>query len=192
MRRKMLWGLLALAVIVTPAIIGLVVVRGDSGRNQAALVAAGGTVAYEMTMDGITPPGQAIDVKSFSWGVSNPISMSATTGAGAGKAKYDEFVFTKKIDEMSPLLFKACASGTHSPTVVLKLYKVGAKGGPYMTYTLKTAFISSVKHTGTADEVPTEQVTLVFGTAIQEIVGESGKAVAPAGWDVIQNKAATP
>jgi type VI secretion system secreted protein Hcp len=191
MRRKALWGLLALALIVTPAVIGLIVIGGDSGRNQAALVQEGGPTAYQLTIAGITPAGQAIDVKSFSWGVSNGATIgSATTGAGAGKAKFDELVITKKIDEMSPLLYKAVAVGTGAPTAVLKLYKAGEKPISYMTYTMKQVFVSSLKHAGTADDVPNEQVTLIFGSNVLETTGDAGKAAAPFGWDVVMNRAA--
>jgi type VI secretion system secreted protein Hcp len=191
MRRKALWGLVIAALIVTPAVIGLIVVGGDSGRNQAALVAEGpGAAGYQLVLDGVTPAGQAIDVESYSWSVENPTTIgSATSGAGAGKAKFNEFTITKKIDEASPLLFKQMSTGTHSPTATLKLYKAAeSKGGAYVTYTFKTMFISKIDHSGGAPEQPQEQVTFVYGAVTLDAAGPTGKS-AKFGWNQILNKA---
>jgi type VI secretion system secreted protein Hcp len=195
MRKKALWGLLAAALIITPAVIGLLVVGGDSGRNQAALVQEGpGADAYQLVIDGVTPPGLAIDVQSFAWSVENLTTIgSATSGAGAGKAKFNEFTITKKVDEVSPVLFEKLAKGTPIPKVTLKLYKGGeSKGsGVYMTYTFKTVFITKLDHGGGTPEVPNEAVTFVYGAVTQDVasgLSTSGKAPAATfGWDQTKN-----
>jgi type VI secretion system secreted protein Hcp len=197
MRKKALWGLVAAALIVTPAVIGLIVVGGDSGRNQAALVAEGQAAGgYQLVLDNVTPAGQAIDVESYSWGVENPTTIgSATSGAGAGKAKFNEFTIQKKIDEASPILFKQMATGTHSPTATLKLYKGGESktGNPYVIYTFKTVFITKVDHSGGAPEQPEEEVTFVYGAVTLDTGGTSptGKPAATSkfGWNQVLNKA---
>jgi type VI protein secretion system component Hcp len=50
-----------------------------------------------------------------------------------------------------------------------------------MTYTLTNAIIASVDHSGTADDVPTEQVELAYSALKLESaeVGEDGRAETP-------------
>ena len=118
---------------------------------------------------------------------------SATGGAGSGKVKFNEFTITKKIDEVSPKLFKALAMGTPSPNGVLKLFRAGEGKTPYATYTLKTVILTKVDHSGSADAVPDEQVAMIAGSMTLEMVpqDESGKLGAPekAGWDQVMNRA---
>jgi hypothetical protein len=40
-------------------------------------------------------------------------TLNATSGAGAGKAKFNEFTIKKTTDSASPNLFKSTAKGTH-------------------------------------------------------------------------------
>jgi len=53
-----------------------------------------------------------IEVLSWSWGVTNGVSVSGT-GAGQGKASFHDLSFTHKIDKASPVLMQACATGVH-------------------------------------------------------------------------------
>src|SRR5262249_36185076 len=48
-----------------------------------------------------------VEVLSWSWGV----SQSATAQGTAGKASFNDFSFTHRIDKASPSLLKACATG---------------------------------------------------------------------------------
>ena len=54
-----------------------------------------------------------IEVLSFSWGVTNPGSISFAGGGGVGKATFQDLIIVHKIDKASPLLMKACAAGAH-------------------------------------------------------------------------------
>jgi type VI secretion system secreted protein Hcp len=191
MRRKALWGLLIAALIVTPAVIGFIVVGGDSGRNQGALVAAGGPTAYQLQFTAptagspVTAGKEAIDIDSFSWGAENPTTIgSATGGAGAGKVKFNEFTITKKIDKASPALFKNMASGAHYPTVILTLRRAG-ESKPYMTYTMKTVFTTKIDHSGASPEMVSEEITFVYGQVLEQVT--DGDATAQAGWNQITN-----
>ena len=152
-------GLLLLAAV---AGVGLTACMGDdegSAREQrraAALVqSAGGSADMELTIAGLTPAGVAIQVDSFSWGLTN--------SAGAA-ARFDELHIVKKLDETSPLLYKGAALGTAYASAALKLYKVPAGGKPvsYATYDLTNVLITRVEYGGGGNAVPSEQVSLNF------------------------------
>ena len=48
---------------------------------------------------------------------------SASTGAGAGKAKFEEFTIEKAVDLSSVPLYNACTAGAHFPSVMLAVKK---------------------------------------------------------------------
>jgi type VI protein secretion system component Hcp len=67
-------------------------------------------------IDGVTEnlAGGELRVESFSFGVSNPSTVgSGGSGAGAGKAMFQDFSFTTIAGKQSPLLFGASATGKH-------------------------------------------------------------------------------
>jgi type VI secretion system secreted protein Hcp len=163
---------------------GLTACMSDDGddareqRRQAALEEPGvpsrAEGGYQLVIDALDK--QAIDVLSYNWGVTNPASVSST-GAASGKASFNDFRFTKKIDKVSPLLFKGAASGVHYPKATLTLYR-SASGSPqkYMTYVLEDVLISAVEHGGNTADVPTEQVSLAYAklTTIVDDVDPEG------------------
>lgn len=200
MRRKLIWIAAALALIAIPAVIGLVALRDDdsssSARRAGALVAPGGTTAYQLqltqALTGEPAIKEAVVVDSFSWNPESPTTIgSATGGASAGKVKFNEFQITKSVDRSSPVFFKQMAKGAHFKTAVLTLRKSGEKE-PYMTYTLDTVFITKIDHGGGSPEVATEKITFVFGKMTITNVDRNadGTLVAPAvttGWDQVLN-----
>ena len=56
-----------------------------------------------------------IEVLSYSCGVSQPASGSASSGGGASaeRADFQDFSIVKALDKASPKLALACADGTH-------------------------------------------------------------------------------
>ena len=52
--------------------------------------------------------------------------------AGAGKATFHDFTFTHHIDKASPLLMKACATGTHIPEATITVRKAGKGQQEYL------------------------------------------------------------
>jgi type VI secretion system secreted protein Hcp len=77
-----------------------------------------------LKIEGITDklPDQEIQLESFSWGVSNSATIgSATGGAGAGKASFQDFSFTAQAGEQSPLLFEGTATGQHIKSATLRI-----------------------------------------------------------------------
>jgi type VI secretion system secreted protein Hcp len=95
-----------------------------------------------LKIDGITDtaPGGEIRLESFSWGVSNSIS-SATGGAGAGKASFQDFSFAAQVGRQSPKLFEAAATGQHILNATLM---VNDKVEPLVIH-FSEVFISSYK-----------------------------------------------
>ena len=111
---------------------------------------------YYLEIDGIKGESSAkghegaINVESFSWGVSNP----AVGSAGAGKATFKEFTVTKKTDTSSPKLMVACASGQHIKSAVLTVLKPNGRGGlNYLVITLEDVLVTSYQTGGNGDTV---------------------------------------
>jgi type VI secretion system Hcp family effector len=155
--------ILGLALVAGLALTGLTACMGDDDggsaaerRRSAALVdtAAGERAGGELTIAGITAVGQAIEVESFSWGITNP----------TGTAPHAEALnFTKHLDEVSPLLFRGASQGTAYTSAVLKLNKTVAETTTtYATYELTGVQISSVQKGSSANQIPLESVSLKF------------------------------
>lgn len=185
------------------AITGLTACMSDDNssaskeRRTAAIGAEGEAAAgeYQLVIVGVTPPGEAIEVESFSWGATNP-STVVGAGAGTGKVNMNDFHFTKKVDKASPLLLKGVSLGTIHQTATLKLYKAGSpeeKPAVYMTYEMSNVLISSHQHGG-GGGVPTEQVSLNYSKMTHTYSGidAKGAPLAPVkfGWDLAAYKQA--
>lgn len=122
-----------------------------------------------LIIDGITGPSTsktgAIDLLSFSWGASN----TATYGTGAsgkeakaGRANLADLSVMKVLDATSPTLFSHCVSGDILKTVQLLYDKpVGDKQEDYYVINLKDALITSIQHSGTAEN-PMESLTIAY------------------------------
>lgn len=167
MRKKVIWGGVLAVLVAAPAVLGLVLVGGgddSSSRRSAALVQVGTGGGYELVVSGLTPSGEAADVLSYSWGASNNATYSATSGGyTTGKAQFESLQITKKVDIASPNFGKAVAMGTNYPTATLTLYSGGTeKPSAYMIYTMTDVIITGVQHSGNANDVPTEQVSLNY------------------------------
>jgi len=102
-------------------------------------------MAYDafLKIDGITGEamGGAIRLESFSWGVSNAASGATGSGAGAGRASFQDFSFTAQVGKHSPQVFEAAVSGKHIPSATLT---VGDKLEPLMIR-FGEVFISNYK-----------------------------------------------
>ena len=77
---------------------------------------------YFLKLDGIKGESQddkhkdEIHVSSFSFGVTNAGTGGSNLGSGGGRANVQDMHFTKVVDQASPNLFLACATGKHIPT----------------------------------------------------------------------------
>jgi type VI secretion system secreted protein Hcp len=90
-------------------------------------------VDYFLKIDGIegeskdSKHGGEIDVLSWSGGHSLGGSCSGGGGGGSGKVALQDFHFTMHMNQASPKLADACATGKHIPKAVLTCRKAGDK-----------------------------------------------------------------
>jgi type VI secretion system secreted protein Hcp len=135
-----------------------------------------------------------VEVAGFQFGVDNPTTIgSATSGAGAGKAKFAEFQISKKVDASSPSLFTICATGAHFPTVTLAISRAGSTQGDFLTYEFHTVIVTSIAW-ASDDPAPTETVTFAYGALgvdyhTQDSTGKLGTGEI-ATWNQITNSQA--
>jgi type VI secretion system secreted protein Hcp len=132
-----------------------------------------------------------IEVESFSWGVSNPTTISSTGGAAVGKAIPSDFTLVIPVSSASPAIFSKVVSGVHIDTATLSARKAGGRGSvEFFKYDLDTVFVSSLTTEGGGD-VPMEQVSLRFAKievayTPQKADGSAGLPIT-AGWDFLKN-----
>ncbi|HEX4771849.1 MAG TPA: type VI secretion system tube protein Hcp [Bryobacteraceae bacterium] len=138
----------------------------------------------------------AIEISEFSFGITQAeTSGSATSGAGAGKAKFDEFTIKKVVDKSSPALYQACAAGAHFPSVYLGMRKAGGAQLLYLEYIFVMVFITGITWSGgSGEELPTEEVKFKFGAMgmqyqAQDNSGQAAGAPQFANWSVVANSA---
>ncbi len=121
----------------------------------------------------------AIEIQSWSWGVSNSGAVSGG-GGGAGKVSLQDFHFTCSAGKATPKLMLACATGQHIKKAVLHVRKSGGDGAEYIKVTLEDILVSSVAQTGrptpAADPKPTEQVSLNFTKITYEYISDDGSS----------------
>ena len=138
-----------------------------------------------------------IEIISYSAGVSQTASASASSGGGASaeRADFQDFSVVKALDKASPKLAVACADGTHIPTVTLELCRAGGDKLKYMEYKLSNCIVSSHHPGGSAggaETLPLEEVSFNYGkiewtyTQQKRADGSGGGNVA-GGWDLEKN-----
>ncbi len=106
----------------------------------------------------------ALELSSFSWGLSQTGVRGGPGGGGAGKASFQDFHFTKRCDKSSPDLFIRCASGEHIKKAVFFGRKSGGDDNfEYLKITLEDCLVSSYQIGGSAgSDVPTDQFSLNY------------------------------
>ncbi|MBL8750809.1 MAG: type VI secretion system tube protein Hcp [Planctomycetes bacterium] len=138
-----------------------------------------------------------MELLSFSHGVSQPRSATASTAGGGttGRCNHTDFSIVKQLDSSSPILNAQCCSGKHIASIVVTLRRAdGDKSVPYMVYKLTDVVISSVSIGGASDSVPTESVTFNYAKIEWEYTKQARAGGAGAGktngtWDLTKNSA---
>jgi type VI secretion system secreted protein Hcp len=103
-----------------------------------------------------------IEVLSYSWGVTNAGSLGTGGGGGAGKATFRDLSIAHKIDKASPLLMRACATGTHLKEATITHRKAGKGQQEYLVIKMNDIIITGVAPSETNGEAGSEIVTLAF------------------------------
>ncbi len=96
---------------------------------------------------------KALEVLSFNFGCAQAeTGGSATGGASAGKAKFEEFSIEKYVDLASVPLYNACAAGAHFPSVMLAIRKAGGSNLLYLQFIFRMVFVTGVNWSGGSGE----------------------------------------
>lgn len=105
----------------------------------------------------------AIDIYSFSFGGSLPISFNQSGGESrAGRANFSDVSVMKAVDKTSPLLFQDCISGDFLKKVEIIYDKpMGDKQEDYFKIEMEDAVITSISLSG-SNENPTESLSFAF------------------------------
>ena len=143
---------------------------------------------YLLEIDGIKGesidkkfPG-AMEIESFSWGLTNAGSFSMGTGGGAGKASLQDFHLTTNLSKASPVLMQKCTTGEHIPKACLHIRKQGGgKDGSqleYYTWKFDKLIITSFQTGGSGGSpLPTEQISFNFAGIEIDYFAQDDKGV---------------
>jgi len=171
--------------------------RRDVFRGAAGLAAAGAIGGVITGSPAQAAGGQAVgqggatitgeigdlgqfEVLAFSWGLSNSGSAHTGGGAGAGKANVQDVSLTRYVDDDSPALFLAVATGSHFPEA--KVTFVGRAGSPVVEIVMEDVLVTSLSTGASGGEsAPTENITLNFALVTFTVNGESET------WDIAAN-----
>lgn len=157
---------------------------------------------YFLKIDGIkgessdSVHSETIEISSWSWGASNPVSTGS--GGGTGKVSMQDFHFVCSHDKSSPLLMLACAQGNHIPKATLYVRKQGSDptgtSQDYLEITLEDVLVSSFSSQapspvpGAPHGEPTQSISLNFTKITYDYAPADGSAHNTVGWDVAANK----
>ncbi|OYZ56081.1 MAG: hypothetical protein B7X81_12910 [Hydrogenophilales bacterium 17-61-76] len=149
---------------------------------------------YFLTFDGINGSSTdkthkgAIDIDSFSWGLS--VANSGSSGGSAGKPVFSDFSWTQSGSDISfPSLFVDAAEGKHIKTAVLDLVKLGGdKPFSYLTMTFSDVILTGVQVAGSSGSVPGVNGSFAYGKVEMKVTpqlpkGEAGTPVTGT-WDL--------
>lgn len=135
-----------------------------------------------------------IEISSFSQGVSQPTSGTASSvgGGTTERCYHQDFSISKEMDISSPDIALACCEGKHVKEVLVELCRAGGAKLPYMKYTMNNVVISSYSPAG-GGGVPTESVTFNYGKikweyTQQKRAGGLAGGKKTTGWDLEKNK----
>jgi type VI secretion system secreted protein Hcp len=92
-----------------------------------------------------------VEVLSWSWGVQQSGSMAHGGGGGEGKASFNDFNFTHRVDKASAVLMKACATGEHIKEATITVRKAGKGQQEFLIIKMSDVLITSVNPSGTGD-----------------------------------------
>ena len=159
-----------------------------------------GSIDYFLKIDGIegeskdSKHGKEIQILSFSWGQTQPVSIPFTSGGGSGKVNMEDLTVTMYACKASPKIFLSCAKGEHIKSATLVARKAGGSQEDFYSIKLEEVLISSY-HTGggTGDTLPLDVFTLAFAKINYEYRPQKDKGAldtpVKAGWNLEENKA---
>lgn len=144
--------------------------------------------------DGSMKDKKAMDIESFSWGVSNSGSFGVGGGGGSGKSVFQDLQLIKQVDKGSTALAQSCATGKHYGKATLHVRKAGEGQKEYYTITLTDVLVSSFQAGGSNGQpIVMDSFSLNYAKIEWEYKTQDAKGAMVAGgkfnYDVKQNKA---
>ena len=136
---------------------------------------------------------EAIEVMSFTYGMSQSGSMHTSGGGGAGKANFNDISFVHYVDNASPNLMLYCANGKHFKEAVISVRKAGGdKPLTYLKITLTNVIVANVSSGGSSnDDRLLENFSLNFEQVKLEYVKQENDGSGTPGpefaWNIAQN-----
>lgn len=162
-------------------------------------------MAFDTFLKISTIPGESTDDKhkdwiellSFSIGVSQPATGSASSGGGrtAERCEHQDFSCVKSVDKATAKLFLACCNGEHIPNVDVEVCRNTGKKQKYLEFKMYDVIVSNVSPGGSSkgETLPLESVAFNYGK-VEWIYTETDhktgmpKGDVKGGWDLIANK----
>src|SRR5687767_3835347 len=134
-----------------------------------------------------------VEVLSWSWGVAQSGSISPGPGQAQGKANFNDFNFTHRIDKASPVLLKACATGSHIKEATVTVRKAGKGQQEFLIIKMNDVLITSVQMSMSNDAKATaENVAMQFAKVDLEYKPQKPDGALDAGlhfkYDIKNNK----
>jgi len=138
------------------------------------------------------------EVEDYSFGIEQTLEIgSQSTGAGAGRATFNPFSITRKIDRSSPSFFQHACSGKPFKNVYLGMRKStvsAAAGAFFLVFHFKLVTVKTISWAHAA-ETPKETVTLEYGGLLLQYGQQNPNGqittVFPGGWNRMKNLADT-
>jgi len=152
---------------------------------------------YFLKIDGI--PGESLDDKhkdeiqlvSFSWGATQDVERHGGAGGGAGRAHFQDFHFTMRVNKASPQLFLATVSGKHIKEALLSVRRAVKVQLEYLKIKFSDVLVTSFEQAAADGDAPEEMVGLAFGRIQFEYRPQQPNgalaASIKAGWDLSKN-----
>jgi type VI secretion system secreted protein Hcp len=134
-----------------------------------------------------------VEVLSWSWGVAQSGSIAPGTGQAQGKANFNDFNFTHLVDKASPVLLKACATGSHLKEATITVRKAGKDQREFLIIKMNDVLITGVHVNNSGDPAATvEGVTMQFAKVDLEYRPQRPDGTLDAGihfkYDIVTNK----
>lgn len=140
---------------------------------------------------------EEIQVLSWSHSFNQPTSPTRSSAGGGTveQANHSDFSFTKYIDASTDDLLKQCWSGKHIQKGVFSAYRSNGDNKPveYLVITMEKIIVSNVSIGGGTGDIPTETITLSYGTVEYKYIPQkeddgTGEGAQPVKHDLIKQE----
>lgn len=125
----------------------------------ASQASAADTVRYVMAVDGVA--NNPFQVQSFSWGLSNPVTIQSGGGLSPGHPSVSSLSIMKSFDAVDPALINACFTGFHPHYATLRGFR-GSNPVPFLDIYMEGVFVESHQMSGATNNVLSCSASFAF------------------------------